>query len=102
MRLSIKNITKRYGDNLALDNFTAEFEPGIYVLLGPNGSGKSTLMNIITDNLKADSGQITCDGEDTLAMGVSARRSASCRSIRVCTRTSRSSASCGIWRRSRV
>ena len=69
MRLSIKNITKRYGDNLALDNFTAEFEPGIYALLGPNGSGKSTLMNIITDNLKADSGQITCDGEDTLAMG---------------------------------
>ena len=69
MRLSIKNITKRYGDTLALDNFTAEFEPGIYALLGPNGSGKSTLMNIITDNLKADSGQITCDGEDTLAMG---------------------------------
>lgn len=69
MRLSIKNITKRYGDNLALDNFTAEFEPGIYALLGPNGSGKSTLMNIITDNLKADSGQIICDGEDTLAMG---------------------------------
>lgn len=69
MHLSIKNITKRYGDNLALNDFSAELGPGIYALLGPNGSGKSTLMNIITDNLKADSGSITCDGEDIYAMG---------------------------------
>lgn len=69
MHLSIKNITKRYGDNLALNDFSAELGPGIYALLGPNGSGKSTLMNIITDNLKADSGSITCDGEDIHSMG---------------------------------
>ena len=54
MVLSIKNASKSYGTNLALDSFTAILEPGIYALLGPNGSGKSTLMNIITDNLKAD------------------------------------------------
>ena len=39
MQLNIKNIRKSYGSNLALDNFTAMLEPGIYALLGPNGSG---------------------------------------------------------------
>jgi ABC-type multidrug transport system ATPase subunit len=73
MNLLINNITKNYGQNKALDNFTAELSPGVYALLGPNGSGKSTLMNIITDNLKANSGNITYDGEDTLKMGVKFR-----------------------------
>ena len=58
MRLLIRDITKSYGKNLALSGFTATLEPGIYALLGPNGSGKSTLMNILTDNLSADSGEI--------------------------------------------
>lgn len=75
MKLSIEGISKSYGSNKALQNFTAKFEPGIYALLGPNGSGKSTLMNIITDNLKADEGRITYtdnggEPEDTLKMGV--------------------------------
>ncbi len=75
MTLTIQNITKSYGTNLALDRFTAMLEPGIHALLGPNGSGKSTLMNIITDNLKADSGSITYTSdegvsEDVLKMGV--------------------------------
>lgn len=75
MKLIIDHITKSYGTNKALSNFSATLEPGIYALLGPNGSGKSTLMNIITDNLKADSGEILfSDGEgapeNTLKMGV--------------------------------
>ena len=75
MTLTIHQITKSYGANLALDRFTAALEPGIHALLGPNGSGKSTLMNIITDNLKADSGSITYTSnegvsEDVLKMGV--------------------------------
>ena len=69
MKLVIDRITKSYGTNRALDSFTAELTPGIYALLGPNGSGKSTLMNIITDNLKADAGTITYDGENVLQMG---------------------------------
>ena len=69
MTLTIDRITKSYGTNRALDSFTAELTPGIYALLGPNGSGKSTLMNIITDNLKADAGTITYDGENVLQMG---------------------------------
>ena len=75
MKLILNNISKSYGTNKALSNFTATLTPGIYALLGPNGSGKSTLMNIITDNLKADSGSITYaeddgEGEDVLKMGV--------------------------------
>ena len=75
MLLSINNVSKSYGSNLALNQFTSVLEPGIYALLGPNGSGKSTLMNILTDNLKADSGEITYtdehgNTENVLNMGV--------------------------------
>lgn len=75
MKLTINGISKSYGSTKALQNFIANFEPGIYALLGPNGSGKSTLMNIITDNLKADSGEITFttnggQPENVLKMGV--------------------------------
>lgn len=74
MKLTINNVSKAYGSNKALQHFTAELEPGIYALLGPNGSGKSTLMNIITDNLKSDEGEIlfSDDGEseNILKMGV--------------------------------
>ena len=73
MKLKINGISKSYGRNKALTDFTAELEPGIYALLGPNGSGKSTLMNILTDNLSADSGEILFEEngkeENILAMG---------------------------------
>lgn len=75
MKLTFSRLRKSYGSNLALNSFSASFEPGIYALLGPNGSGKSTLMNILTDNLKADSGEITYtdeagNTENVLHMGV--------------------------------
>ena len=75
MILKITNISKAYGNNLALNQFSYTLFPGIYALLGPNGSGKSTLMNILTDNLKADSGEITYTDdsgktENVLHMGV--------------------------------
>ena len=75
MFISLLNLKKSYGSNLALNNFSASLEPGIFALLGPNGSGKSTLMNILTDNLKADSGEITYtddsgNTENILHMGV--------------------------------
>ena len=69
MILTFDKISKSYGKNKALTEFTAEFSEGVYALLGPNGSGKSTLMNILTDNLKADSGSIYFNGENVLKMG---------------------------------
>ena len=76
--VNINGISKSYGKNRALSDFTATLEPGIHALLGPNGSGKSTLMNILTDNLPADAGAVTytdADGNETdiFKMGVSFR-----------------------------
>lgn len=73
MKLVLDKISKSYGKNKALSEFSAELTPGVYTLLGPNGSGKSTLLNIITDNLKADSGKIYYDGEDILKLGAKFR-----------------------------
>lgn len=71
MRLEIKNLYKTYKKGVvkALDDFSVTLTPGVYGLLGPNGAGKSTLMNIITDNLNADSGEILYDGEEIKKLG---------------------------------
>ena len=71
--LCINQLSKSYGSNLALDQFSYKFDHGIYALLGPNGSGKSTLMNIVTQNLRASSGSVTLDGENIDKLGASYR-----------------------------
>lgn len=58
LELKLEKLNKSYGSNHALKDFTYKLTEGVYALLGPNGSGKSTLMNIITDNLLPDSGDI--------------------------------------------
>ena len=57
MRLIIDNIHTTYGTVTALDGISYKFKPGIYGILGANGAGKSTLINLITDNVKRDSGE---------------------------------------------
>ncbi|HOV27765.1 MAG TPA: ATP-binding cassette domain-containing protein [Pseudobacteroides sp.] len=71
MNLSINCVSKSYnkGKKKALDSFCAEFTPGVYGVLGPNGAGKSTLMNIITDNLKPDAGEVTYNGKSIAQLG---------------------------------
>jgi len=69
MELKLQNLKKRYGNMTALDNLSITFEPGICGILGANGAGKSTMMNLITDNIKRDGGQILYDGKDVLDMG---------------------------------
>jgi ABC-type multidrug transport system ATPase subunit len=71
--LSINNLSKSYGSNLALNQFTYSFDHGIYALLGPNGSGKSTLMNIVTQNLKSDNGDILLDDTPIGKLGAAYR-----------------------------
>lgn len=61
MILKVVDLSKKYGDNYALNNVSVNFENGIYGILGPNGSGKSTLFNIITDNISLTSGSVTLD-----------------------------------------
>lgn len=65
--IEVKNLTKRYGTNLALDNVSFTVEEGTIVgFLGPNGAGKSTCMNIVTGYLSATSGEVLVAGKNTL------------------------------------
>lgn len=73
IRLEFKNVTKRYGEKNALDDFSAVLTPGIYGILGANGAGKSTLMNLLTDNIKRTQGEILYNEEDILKLGNSFR-----------------------------
>ncbi len=57
--LELKNISKSYGDNLLLKDFSYQFQRGEKVgIIGKNGAGKSTLLNIIQGLEKYDSGEI--------------------------------------------
>ena len=65
--IEVKNLTKRYGNNLALDNVSFSIEEGTIVgFLGPNGAGKSTTMNIVTGYLSSTEGTVTVSGYDIL------------------------------------
>lgn len=63
--IEIKNLTKKYGNLVALDNFCLEVKEGeILGLLGPNGSGKTTAINCILSLLSFDKGKITIFGKE--------------------------------------
>lgn len=65
--IEVKNLTKRYGNNVALDNVSFSVEEGkILGFLGPNGAGKSTTMNIVTGYLSSTEGTVTVGGYDIL------------------------------------
>lgn len=74
MQLTIEHVGKTYRKGkMALDDFNVQFTPGVYGILGPNGAGKSTLINIMTDNLKPDTGKVMFDDHDIRKMGKSYR-----------------------------
>ncbi len=65
MSLQIINLTKKFGDQTALNKINIEINNNeIIGLLGPNGAGKSTLMKSIVGALKIDEGQIIFNGKD--------------------------------------
>ncbi len=72
--LEIRNLQKSYGDVKALAGVDVQLGMGIYGILGPNGSGKSTLMNILTDNIRRDDGDILWDGWEILSLGEEYRK----------------------------
>ncbi|MBQ9793322.1 MAG: ATP-binding cassette domain-containing protein [Clostridia bacterium] len=67
--LSINELSKSYKQVKALQGFSCDLDLGIHALLGPNGSGKSTLMNLLTQNLKKDEGEILFKGESIDSLG---------------------------------
>lgn len=64
-KIEVKNLKKKYGDNLVLDNIDITFDENkIYGLLGRNGAGKTTLLNIMTNRIFQDDGTVEVDGEN--------------------------------------
>lgn len=65
MVVEIKNLVKRYGDFLAVDNLNITIKEGeIFGFLGPNGAGKTTTINTIMGLTKIDSGEINIFGKN--------------------------------------
>jgi ABC-2 type transport system ATP-binding protein len=65
MSIEVKNISKSYGAQKALDNVSFSIKKGEIVgFLGPNGAGKSTLMKILTTFINADEGSASVNGFD--------------------------------------
>ena len=62
--LEMKNVTKRFGSFVALDDLTLTVPKGaVYGLVGPNGAGKSTAIRHLTGVYKPDAGSVTCGGQ---------------------------------------
>jgi branched-chain amino acid transport system ATP-binding protein len=65
--LSIRNVTRRFGGIVAIDDVSLDVEQGRIVgLIGPNGAGKTTLFNVITRLYRPDSGALDFDGKSLL------------------------------------
>lgn len=62
--LRLDKCKKIFKKTVALNEFSCDFEHGIYGLLGPNGSGKTTLMRCICGLLSIDEGNIICSSEN--------------------------------------
>lgn len=67
--LSVDHVTKKYGNALALDDITLDFENGVYGLLAPNGAGKTTLIKMLTTLLVPTNGEIRWEGTEIFALG---------------------------------
>ena len=73
--IEVMNVTKKYGDHIAVSNLNFTVEKGkIYGFLGPNGAGKSTTMNIITGCLAATEGQVLINGCDIFEDSAKAKK----------------------------
>src|SRR5579871_4175833 len=65
MSISARNVSKRFGDFVALDNVSVEVESGsLTALLGPSGSGKSTLLRVIAGLEQPDAGTVFIDEQN--------------------------------------
>lgn len=72
--IEVSHLTKQFGKKTVVDDVSFKVRPGeVFGLLGPNGAGKTTTLRMMTTLLKADAGQVTIFGHDTVKEGRLAR-----------------------------
>src|SRR5438128_2094021 len=75
MSITVKNLTKIYGEQRAVDNISFTVNKGEIVgFLGPNGAGKSTTMKMITGYLEPDGGDISVSDIDVTKEPLAAKK----------------------------
>ena len=75
MSIEVRNVSKRFGAFVALDDVSLRFPTGeLTALLGPSGSGKTSLLRIIAGLEQADRGQVFFEGEDATRRDAKQRR----------------------------
>jgi len=73
--IDVKNLTKKYGDVIAVDGISFDVKKGeIFSLLGPNGAGKTTTIKAILGLIKIDEGEIKIDGKNIFSDGKYVKR----------------------------
>jgi ABC-2 type transport system ATP-binding protein len=65
MTIELRNVSRWYGNVVAVNDVTMTIGPGVTGLLGPNGAGKSTIMHMIAGFLPPSRGELTVNGEPT-------------------------------------
>jgi sulfate/thiosulfate transport system ATP-binding protein len=74
MAIAVENVTKSFGDFVALNDVSIEVpDGGLTALLGPSGSGKSTLLRLIAGLEQADEGRVLLNGKDMSTVSVQER-----------------------------
>ena len=69
MAIEARNVTKKFGDFVALDDVSVDVESGsLTALLGPSGSGKSTLLRVIAGLETPDTGEVFISGKEATAV----------------------------------
>lgn len=75
MKLEVKNLTKKFGKTIAVDDLSFSLSSGdVLGFIGPNGSGKTTTMNIISSLYEPTSGDILIDGKSIIDYPETARQ----------------------------
>ena len=73
--IALDNVTKKYGETMALDRVSFSVNPGqIHALLGPNGAGKTTVIGILSTLLAPDGGSASVAGFDVASAGSQVRQ----------------------------